>query len=171
MKQKLAIARTLLHRPELVFLDEPTAGLDPIAAAALREDLAALVEQEGVTIFLTTHNLSEAEKLCHQVGVIRAGTLLATGDLERMRQNGSAPLLQVHGANFTDTVLNELRSLPQVSAVTAVNGRLDIRLSGPQSAHPLISWLVQAGVEIEEVHRSSASLEQVFLALVNEGEG
>ena len=60
MKQKLAISRTLIHRPSLIFLDEPTAGLDPVAAAALREDLSSLAAREGVTIFLTTHNLAEA---------------------------------------------------------------------------------------------------------------
>jgi ABC-2 type transport system ATP-binding protein len=75
MKQKLAVARTLMHHPELVFLDEPTAGLDPVASAALREDLAMLAEQEGVTIFLTTHNLAEADKLCNQVAVINHGQL------------------------------------------------------------------------------------------------
>src|SRR5947199_522825 len=62
MKQKLAVARALFHHPPLVFLDEPTAGLDPLAATALREDLAGLVAREGVTVFLTTHNLAEAEK-------------------------------------------------------------------------------------------------------------
>ena len=75
MKQKLAVARVLLHRPALVFLDEPTAGLDPVAAAALRHDLDGLAEREGVTVFLTTHNLAEAEQLGDQVGVIRAGRL------------------------------------------------------------------------------------------------
>ncbi len=73
MKQKLAIARVLLHRPALIFLDEPTAGLDPVAAAALRDDLEGLVAREGVTVFLNTHNLPEAERLCQQVGVIRSG--------------------------------------------------------------------------------------------------
>ena len=73
MKQKLAVARTLFHRPELVFLDEPTAGLDPVAAAALRDDLSSLAAREGVTIFLNTHNLAEAEKLCQRVGVINRG--------------------------------------------------------------------------------------------------
>src|SRR5579883_2211896 len=73
MKQKLAIARALLHRPELVFLDEPTAGLDPAAAVALQEELAGLTQREGVTIFLTTHNLAEAERLCALVGVIQQG--------------------------------------------------------------------------------------------------
>ena len=83
MKQKLAIARTLLHRPTLIFLDEPTAGLDPVAAAALHDDLTALVAQEGVTVFLTTHNLAEAEKLCQQVGVINQGRLIASGPARR----------------------------------------------------------------------------------------
>ncbi|MEM5774487.1 MAG: ABC transporter ATP-binding protein, partial [Anaerolineaceae bacterium] len=76
MRQKLAVARALLHHPEMVFLDEPTAGLDPVASAALRDDLEKLVHQEGLTVFLTTHNLAEAESLCSQIAVINKGKLL-----------------------------------------------------------------------------------------------
>jgi ABC-2 type transport system ATP-binding protein len=79
MKQKLAIARAMLHRPSLLFLDEPTTGLDPVASAALRSDLATLVAKEKVTVFLTTHNLVDAETLCAQIGVMGHGRLLATG--------------------------------------------------------------------------------------------
>jgi len=79
MKQKLAVARTLIHRPPLIFLDEPTAGFDPQAAAALHNDLASLVEREGVTVFLNTHNMLEAENLCARVRVIRHGILLTDG--------------------------------------------------------------------------------------------
>lgn len=79
MKQKLAVARALIHRPELVFLDEPSAGLDPLAAVALRDDLHKLVQQEKVTVFLTTHRLDEAEKLCDHVAVLHNGLLLASG--------------------------------------------------------------------------------------------
>jgi ABC-2 type transport system ATP-binding protein len=79
MKQRLAVARTLLHRPQLVFLDEPTAGLDVVAANSLREDLAALVDISGTTVFLTTHNMVEAEKLCSRIALIRQGRLLACG--------------------------------------------------------------------------------------------
>ena len=73
MKQKLAVARALFHHPPLIFLDEPTAGFDPVAAAALRNDLASLVARKGVTVFLTTHNLTEAEKLCAQVSINSPG--------------------------------------------------------------------------------------------------
>src|SRR5258708_36036509 len=79
MKQKLAVARALFHHPPLVFLDEPTAGFDPLAAAALRDDLASLVARDQVTVFLNTHNLTEAEKLCAQVGVIRQRKLVTVG--------------------------------------------------------------------------------------------
>lgn len=79
MKQRLAIARALMAHPALVFLDEPTAGLDPLAANDLRDELATLVRDERVTLFLTTHNLVEAERLCDRIGVMHKGRLLATG--------------------------------------------------------------------------------------------
>jgi ABC-2 type transport system ATP-binding protein len=86
MKQKLAVARALIHRPELVFLDEPSAGLDPLAAVSLREDLQRLVNHEKVTVFLTTHRLDEAEKLCSQVAILHNGVLLAGGSPEEIKQ-------------------------------------------------------------------------------------
>jgi ABC-2 type transport system ATP-binding protein len=91
MKQKLAVARAMFHRPALLFLDEPTAGLDPIAATALCNDLLALVDREHVTVFLTTHNLHEAERLCHGVGVMHRGRLRAIGTPAEVR-GGAASL-------------------------------------------------------------------------------
>ncbi len=91
MKQKLAVARALFHRPPLIFLDEPTAGFDPLAAAALHADLTSLVTHEGVTVFLNTHNLAEAEKLCAQVGVIREGKLLTIGNPDTLRVKQRQP--------------------------------------------------------------------------------
>lgn len=90
MKQKLAIARTLLHRPDLIFLDEPAAGLDPLAASALADLLLELVEKEGVTVFLTTHRLAEAEKLCDRVGILKKGKLLTAGTLKELKVPSSS---------------------------------------------------------------------------------
>jgi ABC-2 type transport system ATP-binding protein len=170
MKQKLAVARALLHRPALVFLDEPTAGLDPIAAAALRDDLAALSKDEGVTVFLTTHNLAEAEKLCHQVGVIREGKLLAVGRPDELRRNSSTKV-EIFGRNFTPGVLDQLRLRPEVVSAQSVNGHLELNLRPDAETAPLVGLLVQHGVEIEEVRKGKASLEETFLALMENEQG
>ncbi len=166
MKQKLAIARALLHRPPLVFLDEPTAGLDAVAAAALRDDLAGLAAHEGVTIFLTTHNLTEAEKLCARVAVIREGRLLAVGSPDELRARAGGSRLIITGRGFSAEVCEGLRRLDQVRAVECVNGHLAVTLADGAEAAPLVGLLVQAGAQVEEVRRDSSSLEDVFLNLV-----
>lgn len=168
MRQKLAIARALLHRPPLIFLDEPTAGLDPIAAAALRDDLAALATREGVTVFLTTHNLPEAEKLCAQVAVIRQGRLLAVGSPAELRARTGGPRVEIAGRGFDENALTLLRQQPMVAAVEGHNGSLTITLREAVEVAPLVSLLVGAGAQVEEVRKGSASLEDVFMTLVEE---
>jgi ABC-2 type transport system ATP-binding protein len=164
MKQKLAVARAMLHSPPLIFLDEPTAGFDPVAAAALRDDLQQLVSREGVTVFLTTHNLAEAEKLCKLVGVIRMGKLLAVGSPDQLRSS-SGGRVEIVGRGFTTEVMDWLPK--QVSTAELTGDRLSLVLPcGTTSVAPLITQLVQAGVEIEEVRKGSASLEEVFLNLM-----
>ena len=166
MKQKLAVARALLHRPSLVFLDEPTAGLDPVAAAALRDDLASLAATEGTTVFLTTHNLAEAEKLCSQVGVIREGRLLAAGTPDELRLRRGGPRLEIVGQGFDGEVVASLRTLQSVASAAIENGRLVVDLRGDASAAPIVAALAGAGVQIEEVRKGAASLEEAFLSLV-----
>ncbi|HEX7975774.1 MAG TPA: ABC transporter ATP-binding protein [Anaerolineales bacterium] len=168
-KQKLAVARTLLNRPALVFLDEPTAGLDPVAAAALREDLAGLAAQQGVTVFLTTHNLPEAEKLCEQVAVIRQGKLLAIGSPDELRrQVGGPPRLEVTGRNFSEPAMVALRQRPEVAGIEQSNGHISIQLKNDMDTAPLVQLMIGQGVAVEEVSRSKASLEDVFLDLMEE---
>ena len=168
MKQKLSVARAILHRPSLLFLDEPTAGLDPIAAAALREDLANLVSDEGITVFLTTHNLTEAEKLCSRVGVINQGKLVTVGHPDELRSQSGKVRAEVVGRGFTRKVLNLLKSRPEVTDVSLVNDHLSIELKGPVSIAPLVKLMVAEGVEIEEVRKGKESLEEAFLALMEE---
>ena len=168
MKQKLAVARALLHHPPLIFLDEPTAGFDPIAAAALRNDLASLVAREGVTVFLNTHNLTEAEKLCAQVGVIRQGKLLAVGNPDELRLRTGSPQAEIVGTGFNDQMLALLRERPEVANVVLQNNHLTIELRGESKVAPLVSLIVRSGGEVEEVRKGKASLEDVFLTLMEE---
>lgn len=168
MKQKLALARTLLHRPSLVLLDEPTAGLDVQAAAAIREDMKALASRENVTIFLTTHNMLEAEKLCHQVAVIREGSLVAMGSLDDLQVHAGSPRVEITGRGFSDKALTLLQAQPQVAATHTQNGHLVIDLLVETDVAALVNILVGAGVQVEEVRRGVASLEEVFLTLTGE---
>jgi len=169
MKQKLAIARALLHRPRLVFLDEPTAGLDPVASAALREDLLRLAEQSRVTVFLTTHNLAEAEKLCARVGVLREGRLLAVGAPEELRGHTGAQRVEVYGRKLDgETLLAQLNALPEVAAARMVNQHLVMDLKENADAADLVRFLVMRGADVDEVRKSGTSLEEVFLALMEE---
>jgi ABC-2 type transport system ATP-binding protein len=168
MKQKLATARALLHRPSLVFLDEPTAGLDVVAAASLRDDLAGLVAREGVTVFLTTHNMAEAEKLCSLVAVIRKGKLLAVGHPDELRAHTGSPHVEVVGSGFSENVLTLLRAHPEVLAVEVQDKRLSIQLRREMDVAPLVSLMVSAGVQVEEVRKGKATLEEVFLTLMEE---
>jgi ABC-2 type transport system ATP-binding protein len=168
MKKKLAVARAMLHRPALLFLDEPSAGLDPVAAAGLREELASVVRREGVTVFLTTHNLSEAEKLCSRVAVIRQGRLLAEGPPDELRANRGGARVEVLGNGFSEGLLNRLRAHDSVRSATLRGEKLFVELSDGSKASPLVRLLVEGGTEIEEVRKAQVSLEDVFLALVEE---
>ena len=170
MKQKLAMARALFHRPSLLFLDEPTAGLDPSAAARLRDDLEKLVEIEGVTVFLNTHNLAEAERLCQQIGIIRRGKLVANGSPSELRARAGNPHLEIRGVGFTSDAIQELRRRKEVVSAKLHNNSLTIQLREAGETAPLVSILVRSGVQVEEVIKAQSSLEEVFLSLVNEGE-
>jgi ABC-2 type transport system ATP-binding protein len=167
MKQKLAVARTLLHRPELVFLDEPTAGLDPIAAAALRDDMAALVAEEGATVFVNTHHLAEAERLCNLVGIIREGKLLAVGHPDELRAGTGGRKVEFVGSGFDAPLREKLRARPDVVAVAAENGRMTVELTPDGETPPLVAFVAAEGGRIEEVRRGAESLEDAFMDLLN----
>ena len=168
MKQKLAIARAMMHRPSLLLLDEPTAGLDARSAAALRQDLLRLVQAEDVTVFLTTHNLSEAEQICDSVGIFSAGRLLAVGAPGELRRRATRPGLEVVGSGMTPAVVAEMRARPDVLDVGLDGDVLRIDLAEGADAPPLVALLVARGVEVSEVRGFAASLEDVFLSLLED---
>jgi len=168
MKQKLAIARVLLHRPQLIFLDEPTAGLDVPTAAALREDLDYLARQQGVTVFLTTHNLAEAERLCNQVGVIREGRLIQVGNPDDLRLQQNVNRVEIIGRGWTDAVLAELQQKPEINQASLVDRHLTVELMEGFDSAFLVPVLVAHGVQIDEIRKGKASLEDVFLTLMEE---
>jgi ABC-2 type transport system ATP-binding protein len=168
MKQKLAVARALFHHPPLIFLDEPTAGFDPAAAAALHADLTSLVTREGVTVFLNTHNLAEVEKLCARVAVIRNGKLITVGNPDELRLRRGGLKVEIIGRGFNEQTLALLQARTEVERAEMQMNRLLIELREQREVGPLVTLIVQTGGEVEEIRRTGTSLEDLFLTLMKE---
>jgi ABC-2 type transport system ATP-binding protein len=167
MRQKVAIARALIHEPPVVFLDEPTAGLDPEAARTVRDFIKEL-RQEGRTIFITTHNLPEADELCDLIGVFRT-RLLRVDTPANLRRSlfGTGTLVKLAGdpARWTSVAAG----LPFVKDVQVHDGALAVHLDDPDERNPLlVQALVGAGAPIRYIEPMDASLEQVYLELIDE---
>ena len=165
MKQKLAIARALLHEPRILFLDEPTAGLDPEGAHLVREFIAEL-KKEGRTIFLCTHNLEEADHLCDRVGVFKTH-LLVVDTPTKLRNSVFGRKVIFHLRAADEVIANDIRKLPFVREVRIVDNKLVVTLDEPEIRNPeVVRSLVKAGADIQFVGELRHSLEDVYLQLV-----
>ncbi len=170
MKQKLAIARALIHEPQTVFLDEPTSGLDPTAARTVREFIEEL-KIEGRTIFLTTHNLDEAERLCDRIGVMRS-KMIALDTPDSLRAGLFGQQVKVQIANLNEAHQQAAAGLPFVKSVTVNGQTLLVDAADPDANNPaLIAALVGAGAQVQYVQATEATLEDVYMELVNGGQG
>jgi ABC-2 type transport system ATP-binding protein len=175
MKQRLAIARALLHEPAVLFLDEPTGGLDPEGAKTVRECVSSL-RCEGRTIFLCTHNLDEAERLCDRIGVLRQ-RLIAVDTPEALRRKLFGRQTAIDAAKLTPAGLERLRALPFVRHVEVrPNGdhgsHLTVNLRDPVAENPaVVRVLVDQGAEVRYVTEVRHSLEDVYLNLMHEPAG
>ncbi|HEX6386497.1 MAG TPA: ABC transporter ATP-binding protein [Anaerolineae bacterium] len=165
MRQKLAIARALLHEPRILFLDEPTAGLDPEAAKLVR-DFVAELKGEGRTIFLCTHNLDEADRLCDRIAVFNTRLRVVDTPAGLRRQLYGRQVV-FHLADAAEPFLSTVNGLPYVKQAQAVDNRLVVALDDPETYNPeLIRMLVAAEASIQFVGELRHSLEDVYLQLV-----
>ena len=172
MRQKVALARALLHEPPVLFLDEPTSGLDPLSARRVRDFVAGL-GREGRTIFLCTHNLAEAEQLCDRVAIFRT-RLLRTDTLAGLRSGlyGRAVRVGLASGARADAYLPALEAHQGVRAVTAEHSSLRIAVDEPAAITPtLVNLLVNAGAPIVSVAEEVRSLEQIYLDLIDGAAG
>ncbi len=165
MKQKLAIARALLHEPQVLFLDEPTASLDPEAAAMVRDFVATLREQ-GRTIVLCTHNLEEADRLCDRIAVLKQ-RLIRVDTPENLRRALYGRAVRVQLRQMQPAFAQAVRALPFVKEVAETGQELQVHLDNPEEMNPaLVRCLVQAGAEVQFVREQEHRLEEVYLDLV-----
>jgi ABC-2 type transport system ATP-binding protein len=171
MRQKLAIAKAVVHRPEVLFLDEPSAGLDPKAAKDIRDLMDRMSRQEKRTIVLCTHNLEEAERLCSRVMIIRKGATLATGSIEDLRRKlHGAPELEIQLEEVNDGLLKATAKLEGVKSVyERARCTLIYNLDDPENRTPdVVKSLIQAGGRVRSVNILRPTLEDAYLELTKE---
>jgi ABC-2 type transport system ATP-binding protein len=165
MRQKLAIARALLHEPRTLFLDEPTAGLDPEAARLVR-DFIIKVKKEGRTIFMCTHNLNEADRLCDRIGVFKTH-MLVVDTPTHLRSQLFGRKVVFHLKQVDEGLANMVQALPFVTETRIIDSKLLVTMDDPENHNPdIIRILVGAGVDIQFVSELRHSLEDVYLQLV-----
>lgn len=172
MKQRLSLARTLVHDPQLLVLDEPASGLDPRARVQLRELIAEL-HRMGKTILISSHILSELEGICTHMGVIDEGVVKAQGDMEAIRGafTGSRRVRVRLADGDVDRALDLLGAHPEVAEASVERQRLDFVLAGDDDTSAgLLSELVGAGLTVYEWRVEAAGLEELFLQLTQEEE-
>ena len=162
LKQRCALARALIHRPSIVLLDEPTAGLDPAAARQVRHLLLQL-RSDDRAVLVSTHNLAEAEELSDQIVILNT-RLLAVGTPDGLRQGASSTAVTIEfdgdAARWSDVARS------QASSLSATGSRLKIALLDPDAVPDLVSALVAAGARIKQVTSERRTLEDVYLDLV-----
>ena len=174
MRQRLALARTLLHEPEILFLDEPTSGLDPVAAHHVNDLIENLSREEGRTVFLCTHNLVEAQKLCDRVAVLEHGRMVAQGTpAELARQY--VRRLDVEIETAAEQIEAAAETISNTSGLTIgtphrTNGTLTLTVTGREAIPDLLALLVNQGVRVYRLAAKEPSLEDVYFALHGEKE-
>jgi ABC-2 type transport system ATP-binding protein len=166
-KQKIAIARALIHEPQVLFLDEPTANLDPEAAKTVRDFILDL-KKEKTTIFLNTHNLDEAERLCDRIGILKTKLIAVDSpkNLERSLYNRKTI---VHMDSISTGVLAAIKKLDVVKNIKPSDNKLILDIDDPEKTNPeVVRAIVEAGGNIQYVTELRSTLEDVYLKLIRE---
>lgn len=170
MKQKLAIARTLVHEPPILLLDEPTSGLDPESAKEIRDLISGLSQRKNHTILLCTHHLEDAERLCSRVMIINRGSRIIIGTPQELRNRTSnKTAIEISLKVYDLRLVQAVEEVEQVSEVTVdkSRGRLVITAEDPDNSTPeIVRRIVYSGGEILSVSIVQPSLEEAYLKFV-----
>jgi ABC-2 type transport system ATP-binding protein len=167
MKQKIAIARALIHDPQVLFLDEPTANLDPEASKTVRDFILDL-KKEKRTIFINTHNLSEAERLCDRIAILKS-KLVAVDTPRNLERSLYSRKTIVHLQSLPDAVLAAVQRLSEVKAARVSDNKLILDIDDPERDNPaVVKAVVAAGGDVQYVTELRSTLEDVYLKLIKE---
>lgn len=170
MAQRLKIARAIMHHPDILFLDEPTTGLDPAYRAILWEQILTL-NRTGTTIFLTTHYMEEPEQLCDRIAIVDKGELQALGTPEELKQLIPANnIISITFSDFSPEFAEKARALPEVERVAIQdNGLLLYVRTGQPDFNHIMEWVQSLGTSLQSISLSKSTLDDVFIHLTSKG--
>ncbi|MEF8815081.1 MAG: ABC transporter ATP-binding protein [Halovenus sp.] len=172
MKQKVSLASVLAGGAKLVFLDEPTLGLDVESSRTLRTELTRLAREEGLTIFVSSHNMSVIEDVCDRVIVMSAGRIVADGTVEELLRGADRHAVRITSADIDDNAVTRLEATFEILGVETVDGsrRVEVAAAG-EELYTLMDTLRDAGVTVEQLHTVEPDLEDVFVSLTGDTGG
>lgn len=171
MKHKLAIVRSLVHRPALLILDEPTLGLDRLDQELLRTDLSRLAHQEGATALITTRDPTEAATLCDWVTIMHHGRLVAQGEPAMLAQQSDTARMVIKGRGFTPDLIQLIASRRDVSHAAIAAGKLTVELVCHSTAAAIVNLVVESGADVEAVEQCRADLETAYGTILEQSNG
>ena len=172
MQQRIGIAQALLNNPELVILDEPSIGLDPVGMVEVRE-LVKAISKEGMTVFVSSHLLFEVEQICTHVTIINKGSLLVSDTLQNVSSMLSGPaMIHIELAKLSDAVIAAVKKLPFVSGVWRTGNNLSIQVATHDDVRAEVSQeITHSGGVVVGISQKASNLEDVFIQLVSKDNG
>jgi ABC-2 type transport system ATP-binding protein len=170
MRQRLALARAMVHNPDILILDEPTAGVDPTGQVEVRQIMLDMVAR-GKTIFFSSHNLDEVQRICNRIALINRGVIQLYGETEKLQRQMSKSEVQIETSTpIPETVLTELLTLPGIN-ISEVKDKTVLLSTGDSTGIPdIVDFRVRKNVRIEQVKRREASVEEIYTSILREVE-
>ncbi|MDD1750015.1 MAG: ABC transporter ATP-binding protein [Methanothrix sp.] len=171
MRQRLALARAMVPGPELLVLDEPTAGVDPTGQIEIRQIMLDMVHKHGKTILLSSHNLDEVQRICNRIALIHKGQIRLNGELETLQRQMGHGGVEIETAEpIPAAIVAELPKMPDIS-VREQRGNVLILSAGPKTdVSNIVAFLASKQVRIEQFKKQEASLEEMYTTIVKEAE-
>ena len=171
MRQRLALARSMVHDPEILVLDEPTSGVDPSGQIEIRKIMLNMAHKENKTIILSSHNLDEVQRICNRIAIIDRGEIKLFGELESLRQGmGRSGIIIKSSKNISEQVINEIRKLPRLGLKEVKERSLTFMPDEGTETSDIISFLSSRGIKIEQAIKQEASLEEMYSNILKEVE-
>jgi len=171
MRQRLALARSMVHDPEILVFDEPTSGVDPSGQIEIRKIMLNMAHKENKTIILSSHNLDEVQRICNRIAIIDRGEIKLYGELESLRQEmGKSGIIIKSPNNIPEQVVNEIRELPRLGLKEVKDKSLIFMPDEGTETSDIISLLSSRGIKVDEAIKQEASLEEMYSNILKEVE-